>query len=82
MFGPVAFAFANGLRAAGDVKFTMYAAIFATVVCRVSLSFLFGLALQMGAVGVALAMVCDWVIKAILVIWRYKGGKWRTMRVI
>lgn len=82
VFGPVAFAFANGLRAAGDVKFTMYAAIFATVVCRVSLSFLFGLALQMGAVGVALAMVCDWVIKAILVIWRYKGGKWRTMRVI
>lgn len=82
VFGPVAFAFANGLRAAGDVKFTMYAAIFATVVCRVSLSFLFGLALQMGAVGVALAMVCDWVIKAILVIWRYKGGKWRAMRVI
>ena len=82
VFGPVAFAFANGLRAAGDVKFTMYAAIFSTVVCRVAFSFLFGLALQMGAVGVAIAMVCDWIIKAALVAWRYKGGKWRTMRVI
>lgn len=82
LLGPMAFAFANGLRAAGDVKFTMYAAIFATVVCRVSLAYLFAVAMQMGAVGVAIAMVCDWGIKATLVAIRYKGGKWRTMRVI
>lgn len=82
LLGPTAFAFSNGLRAAGDVKFTMYAAIFATVVCRVAFSFLFAVALQMGAIGVAIAMVCDWAVKASLVAHRYRGGKWRTMRVI
>lgn len=82
LLGPMAFAFSNGLRATGDVKFTMFAAIFATVVCRVAFSFLFGVVLDMKAIGVAVAMVCDWAVKASLVAHRYRGGKWRAMRVI
>ena len=40
-----------GLRAAGDVKFTMFAALFATVVCRTAMSFIFGLGMNMGVIG-------------------------------
>ena len=79
---PVSGPFSNGLRAAGDVKFTMYASLFATLVCRVSLSVVFGIWLDLGVIGVALAMVCDWCIKAALLLARYRAGKWKALRVL
>lgn len=72
----------SGLRAAGDVKFTMWASIFATVVCRTFLSYLLALWLHMGVVGIALAMALDWCIKAALDIARFRSGKWTDKRVI
>ena len=72
----------SGLRAAGDVKFTMWASIFATVVCRTFLSFLLAKWLGMGVIGIALAMVLDWCIKAALDIWRFRSGKWKNRRII
>ena len=72
----------SGLRAAGDVKFTMWASIFATVVCRTFLSFLLAQWLDMGVIGIALAMVLDWCIKAALDIWRFRSGKWKDKKVI
>ena len=72
----------SGLRAAGDVKFTMWASIFATVICRTLLSFILAKRLGMGVIGIALAMVMDWCIKAALDIWRFKSGKWKNHKVI
>ena len=72
----------SGLRAAGDVKFTMWASIFATVVCRTFLSFLLAKWLGMGVIGIALAMVMDWCIKAALDILRFRSGKWTENKVI
>ena len=72
----------SGLRAAGDVRFTMWASIFATVVCRTFLSFLLAKWLGMGVIGIALAMALDWCIKAGLDIWRFRSGKWKNRHVI
>jgi len=72
----------SGLRAAGDVKFTMWASLFATVVCRTLLSYILALWLGMGVIGIALAMVLDWCIKAALDIWRFRSGKWKNKKVI
>ena len=72
----------SGLRAAGDVKFTMWASIFATVVCRTFLSFLLAKWMGMGVIGIALAMVLDWCIKAVLDIVRFRSGKWSRNRII
>ena len=72
----------SGLRAAGDVQFTMWASIFATVVCRTLLSFLLAKWLGMGVIGIALAMVMDWCIKGALDIWRFRSGKWAEKKVI
>lgn len=82
MFCPLAFSVSNGLRAAGDVKFTMYASIFSTVVCRVVLSVLFGIILDLGVIGITLAMIADWGIHAVLVGLRYRSGKWKNFKVI
>ena len=42
LFYPLSGALSNGLRAAGDVKYTMYVSIFSTIGCRVVFSILFG----------------------------------------
>ena len=64
-FYPFSGALSNGLRAAGDVKFTMYVSVVSTVAVRLLLSYLLGIAPQMGVIGIALAMVCDWVVRAV-----------------
>jgi Na+-driven multidrug efflux pump len=82
MICPVAFSMSNGLRAAGDVKFTMYASIFSTVVCRVILSILFGVVMDLGVIGITIAMIADWAIHAVLIAVRYHSGKWKNFKVI
>ena len=72
----------SGLRAAGDVKFAMWSSLFATVVCRTLLSFILGLWLHMGVIGIALAMGLDWCIKGALDILRWRSGKWLQHRII
>ena len=52
------------------------------VAVRLLLSWLLGIVLQMGVIGIALAMVSDWVIRAILFYWRQQSGKWKTFQVI
>lgn len=86
VFNAVAFPFSgalsNGLRAAGDVKFTMYVAIGSTIAARLLLSYLFGIVLHMGLIGIAVAMVGDWIVRAVIFIWRQKSGKWKEFQVI
>ena len=86
VFNAVAFPFSgalsNGLRAAGDVKFTMYVSIASTVFGRLLLSYLLGISLHMGVIGIAVAMVCDWGIRAVIFLWRQKSGKWKSFQVI
>ena len=79
---PIASSLSNGLRACGDVKYTMYTSIFSTVVCRVILSIIFGIWMNLGVIGIALAMVGDWAIKSALIAKRYYQGKWKQFKVI
>lgn len=86
LFNAVAFPFSgalsNGLRAAGDVKFTMYVSVISTLAVRLLLSYLLGITLQMGVIGIAAAMVCDWIVRAVIFIWRQRSGKWKAFHVI
>ena len=86
VFNAVAFPFSgalsNGLRAAGDVKFTMYVSVLSTIAGRLFLSYLLGIVLDMGVIGIAIAMVCDWVIRAVIFVWRQKSGKWKEFEVV
>ena len=79
---PIAFSLSDGLRAAGDIRYTMLSAIFATVVCRVFFSVLFGIWLDMGVIGICIAMVCDWLIKGTLIFFRWRSKKWMGFHVI
>lgn len=79
---PFSGALSNGLRAAGDVRFTMYISIASTIGVRLLLSYVLGITLQLGVIGIALAMVCDWLVRAVLFRWRQKSGRWKGFQVI
>lgn len=79
---PFSGALSNGLRAAGDVKFTMVISVVSTLAVRLLLSWLFGIIFDMGVIGIALAMVCDWILRAVIFFLRLKSGKWKKFQVI
>ncbi|MCI9501227.1 MAG: MATE family efflux transporter [Hungatella sp.] len=82
VFYPLSGALSNGLRAAGDVKFTMYISLASTVAGRVVFSVILAVWLNMGVIGIALAMCLDWGIRA-LVFWvRFVRGSWKKFSVI
>ncbi len=79
---PFSGALSNGLRAAGDVKFTMIVSVVCTIAVRLLLSYILGIVLDMGVLGIAAAMVCDWVVRAVIFAVRLKSGKWKEFQVI
>lgn len=79
---PFSGALSNGVRAAGDVKFTMAVSVVSTLAVRLLLSWLFGIVFDMGGIGIAAAMVCDWVLRAAAFFLRQKSGKWKNFQVI
>ena len=79
---PISSPFTNGLRAGGDVRYAMFVSIFATVVVRVILSYLFGIVFNLGVIGIALAMGVDWCVRAFLSLRRYQSGRWLAHQVI
>lgn len=86
VFNTVAFPFSgalgNGLRAAGDVKFTMWFSILTTVAVRLVCSWIFAVVLNMGVMGIAWAMCCDWTVKGVIYFIRLRSGKWKQFKVI
>lgn len=79
---PFSGALSNGLRAAGDVKYTMVVSVVSTLAVRLFLSWLLGIVFDMGVIGIAVAMVCDWVLRAVVFFLRLKSGKWKNFQVI
>lgn len=79
---PFSGALSNGLRAAGDVKFTMYVSVASTIGVRLLLSYILSIVFNIGVIGIAAAMVCDWIFRAVVFILRMKSGKWKAFKVI
>lgn len=63
------------------MKFTMIVAVASTVFVRLLLSVVFGIWMNMGVIGIAWAMVCDWIVQGIVYVVRYRQGKWKIMEV-
>ena len=75
---PVAFVLPNALRAAGDVNFTMVVSIISMVVWRLGFSYILGLQMGWGAVGVWIGMIVDWVCRLTCFVARFASGAWKT----
>ena len=79
---PFADPLGKGLRAAGDAMFTMGISLFTTIGVRLILSILLGIVLNLGVIGIALAMCLDWTVRGVIFWIRFRQGKWKTYRVI
>ena len=76
---PLSFTFPNMLRACNDVRYTMIVSIASMFIFRIGFSYLIGVQMGYGAIGVWIAMVLDWCCRIVCFITRYLHGKWRTM---
>lgn len=76
---PVAFVLPNMLRACNDVRFTMVVSIFSMFAFRIGFSYLIGVRMGTGAVGVWIAMIIDWLFRLTLFIIRYLSGRWKKL---
>ena len=79
---PLAFTPCNGMRAAGDVRFSMLVSvgsmwIFRVVLCVVLIRFM-----GFGVLGVWIAMFVDWGDRAVWFTVRFLRGKWMGMHVL
>ena len=72
----------TALRSAGDVRFTMTMACLGLVIGRVGGSYLFSIVLDMGVIGMWLAMPTHWIFNSLGGWLRFRSGKWREKRVI
>ena len=78
----LAFVPAYGLRAAGDVKFSMISSCAVMWLCRFCLSVLLIRGLGFGPMGVWIGMFADWTVRAVLFTWRFHSRKWLEHKVI
>ena len=79
---PAGFVLPNMLRACNDVKFTMIVSIFSMFTFRIGFSYLIGVQMGMGAIGVWIAMVIDWVFRITLFVGRYLSGRWKKLCLV
>ena len=79
---PLSFALPAAYRAAGDAKACMYTSIVSMWIFRIGFSYLVGKYMGLGLFGVWVAMVIDWVVRAICFIIRYFNGKWKHGAIV
>ena len=71
-----------GLRAAGDVKFSMITSCCTMWVCRFCLCVFLIRRLGFGPMGVWIGMFADWTLRGIIFTWRFHSRKWLQHKVI
>ena len=78
----LAFVPANGMRAAGDVRFGMVTTTISMWIFRVGLTTLLCRFLGIGLVGIWCGYFADWFVRSIVFSLRYRSGKWAEKHVI
>lgn len=71
-----------GLRAAGDVKFSMITSCCTMWACRFCLCVFLIRRLGFGPMGVWIGMFADWTLRSIIFTWRFHSCKWLQHKVI
>jgi Na+-driven multidrug efflux pump len=76
----VEFAIGGALRGAGDTRFPLVATFLGLILMRCGLAALFTF-MGLPVIWVYAAMIGDYVLKGVLLIWRFHSGRWRTVMV-
>ena len=76
---PLAFTLPNALRAANDVRYTMIVSVSIMWIVRIGLGIIFAKTLGLGMFGIWVAMICDWIVRDVFFVARYRGRKWEVL---
>lgn len=79
---PLTFLLPSSMRAAGDVRFAMVTSVLSMFIFRLGAAYLLARNFGMGALGVWLAMLCDWGFRAIVFSFRWLSGGWKNKSII
>ena len=70
------------LRGAGDVYFPTICAIVSMWLVSVLGAYIFAVVLGMGIFGLWIALALDEILRGVLMVFRFKSGRWRTKSII
>ena len=79
---PLAFTLPNALRALNDAKFTMIASMLSMWIVRVGFSYILAWTTRLGPLSVWIAMVADWVARAVVFTVRFRREKWKAKAML
>ncbi len=77
----VDFVMSGALRGAGDTRFPLLAALIAFWVCRLGSAWLVTHVLRLDLDWLWRVVVLDFAVRALLKSWRFRGGRWKHVRV-
>lgn len=82
LFWAFSFIPAYGMRAAGDVKFSMLTSTITMWCLRVALCIFLVKTFSMGPMAVWYGMFADWAVRGIIFFCRFRSGKWLHSKVV
>jgi putative MATE family efflux protein len=71
----------SALRGAGDTRATLVFTFIGIWIARVGIGYLMGIVFGLGLFGVWLGWMADFLTRAGLIVWRFHGARWKTLRV-
>ena len=75
------FIVAGGLRGAGDTRYTAIVMLVTVLFVRASLAMLMIRVFHWGLWGAWIALACDQCLRSLLIVLRYRSGKWKNIRL-
>jgi len=75
------FTIGGALRGAGDTRFPLVTVLVAFYGCRLGWAYLTTIVLHLSLAWLWAALIGDYIARAALKTWRFRGGYWKTIRV-
>lgn len=72
----------RALQTAGDVKYPVIMSVIFTWCLSVTLGYVFGMVLEWGIVGIWIATAMDEILRGIVLIERFRKGKWKSISLV
>ena len=69
-------------RAAGDARMCMIISVASMWIFRIVFSYILGRYMGMRVFGVWVAMIVDWIARAVCFLLRLKSGKWKHQAIV